>query len=819
MATIQFFPYDATYKMVSGKAHILLYGRTMEGQRIIVVDEDFEPYFYATAKPNADLGDVEQKLQNIRIEENGEVDRVVRVEKVEKNKTGKGVQAFKIVANLPRAVPKIRDIIKSWDALEETYEYDILFARRYLIDKKLLPMSLCEVQGEFISIKSRVQSFKASSIIQVSKEAIKPKILAIDIETYMPSNMAVDFDKNPILMAAIYGEGIKKVFVWRSFETALDYVEIVKDEAELLEKLRQAILDYGPDIISGYYSDGFDMPYIRARAEKYRIKLDIGPDFAEPKMRGKDDSEFQVAGMVHLDIFKFIRKVMRGSLDADGYSLDSVANHILGESKHKVDLDALSGIWDNNPSQLGAFCEYNLHDAYLAHKLTLKMMPTMVALVQITGLTPFEVCRMGFSQLVEWFLLKLAPEFNEIAPNKPREGEISRRYALSIEGGFVFEPKPGLYHDIAVFDYLSLYPTVIASHNIGPESLRCECCKGTAKRVPGEDDLWFCTKKTAFLPTVIQNIIETRVKMKIAAKKASGEEAILLDAQQGALKLLANSFYGYLGFSVARWYSLESAKATTAYGRYYVHQVIDKAQQKGFTVLYADTDSAFLSLKGKTKHDAREFVEEINDHLPGLMELEFDGFYPSGIFVSAKMTGYGAKKKYALLGENGKLKIRGFETVRRNWAEVAKDTQEKVLDIVLRENNPKKALEFVKQVIKELREKAIPLEKVIIKMQLVKELGDYMNRGPHVAAAELMKKRGISVASGTIISYVVTQGKDIIRNRVKLPDEVKGNEYDPEYYIENQVVPAVDRIFDVLGYSKDELLGSHKQQTLSGFFS
>ncbi len=308
------------------------------------------------------------------------------------------------------------------------------------------------------------------------------------------------------------------------------------------------------------------------------------------------------------------------------------------------------------------------------------------------------------------------------------------------------------------------------------------------------------------------------MRIKEIIKEENEEKHIFLEARQNSLKLLANSFYGYLGFFGARWYSIECARSVTAWGRFYIHKVIDKAQKEGFVVLYSDTDSVFLTLDGKTKTDAENFAKEINMELPGLMELEYEGFYPNGIFVSAKIGHFGAKKKYALISEKGILKIKGFETVRRNWSLIAKEVQENVLEIILRENDTVKALEYVKNVINELRTKKIPLEKVTIHTQLTKEILDYANKGPHVAAAQRLKNKGKHIAPGSIIKYVVTQGNDIIRNRVKLPEEIKETDYDSDYYIHNQVIPAVERIFNVLGYRKEDLLETKEQTKLEGFF-
>ena len=233
---------------------------------------------------------------------------------------------------------------------------------------------------------------------------------------------------------------------------------------------------------------------------------------------------------------------------------------------------------------------------------------------------------------------------------------------------------------------------------------------------------------------------------------------------------------------------------------------------------YGDTDSIFITLEEKTKEDALKFVKTINKELPGIMELEFEGFYPSGIFVSAKMGAFGAKKRYALLSEDNTLKIKGFESVRRNTSMIAKEVQEKVLDIILREHDNEKAMHYVKEIIDELRNKKIPLDKVIINTQLQKELSDYDARGPHVAVAQKLKNMGINVGPGSAISFIVTQGSDIIRNRAKLPEEVTEKDYDPDYYIHHQVVPAVERIFNVLGYTKEDLTESKDQTKLGGFY-
>src|SRR3989344_6031801 len=728
---MEFFPLDATYRVQDGKAVISMYGRAGDGRQVCVLDGSFEPYFYAIPKDGINIG---EKLEKIRVEQDNDAYFVTRAEAVLKKFLGKEIFALRVYVNLPAGVPIVRGVIKDWDSVSSTHEFDIPFARRYLIDKNIIPLTLHQAVGEFISQKSRVQVFRADSIGQAGSDTLhNPKVLAFDIETYSPFDLAIDAEKNPIIMLSFYGENFKKAFVWKRFKTDIDYIEFVDSESELIEKFKEVIESYKPDILTGYFSDGFDLPYIKTRADKYKIKLDIGLDYSELKVKSGKETIVAINGITHLDIFKFIKKVMGATLETYSYDLNAVASELLDAGKHNISLADLPNIWDNNHEELEKYCEYNLNDSLLTYNLAVKMLPTITEMVKIVGIPIYDVNRMGFSQLVEWYILKQAQQFNEIALNKPGYDEVQKRRLNTYEGAFVYEPKPGLYKDIVVFDFRSLYPTILSSHNIGPDMINCNCCKGSAKTTPDENRFWFCEKRRGFIPTLIEDLITRRMRIKeiIKEEKSIGvpERFAFLDARQNSLKLLANSFYGYLGFFGARWYSIECARSITACGRFYIRKVIDSAQKENFVVLYSDTDSIFLALGGKTKNDALNFVGKINSELPGLMELDYEGLYPAGIFVSAKMGPFGAKKKYAMISESGTLKIRGFETVRRNWSLIAKDVQENVLNIILRENDTKKALEYVKEVIIDLKGKRIPMEKVILHPERQKNSLDYAATG------------------------------------------------------------------------------------------
>ncbi len=811
MVKVRFYLLDITYREGGGKPVIWMFGRTSDGKQICVTDDTFRPYFYVLPKK-----DIKEKLMKVYAEKKGAKYVVTGIEEVKKKILGKEESILKVYVSFPKGVPLIRDAVKDWADVKACYEYDIKYSRRYMIDRGLTPFMLVEAEGEQSSEKAKVAVIKAETVRQHSDETLKdPKVLSLDIETYNPKGKEVNPEEDPIIMIGLYSKGFKKVITWKKFETSEDYIEFVKSEADMLEKFREHVENFAPDIITGYYTDGFDLPYIKQRARKYRIGMDLGLDYSEISVSGKVQVQASITGIVHLDVFKLVLKTFGRGGELEALDLSTVAQHLIGEKKLDVDVGSLAEVWDHHPSKIEEFCRYNLNDAKITYDLCMKLLPNVIELVKIVGIPAFDITRLGYSQLVEWFIIRQAHNFNEIALERPHYHEVKRRQMQTFSGAFVYEPKPGIYKNIAIFDFRSLYPTIIASHNISPETLCCECCVEKEVAPTEKEKFWFCTKKKGFIPTIIEDLITRRMRIKEMMAKEKKDP--MLAAREQSLKLLANSFYGYLGFFNARWYSLESAKSVTAWGRYHIKQVIESAEKEGFKVIYGDTDSVFLALGSKKTDDAKKFAERINMNLPGVMELEFDGYYPSGIFVATKGTEAGAKKKYALIDEEGSIEIKGFETVRRNWSIIAKEVQRDVIGIVLKENDPAKAVAYVRNVIAELRAHKVPLKKVIIKTQLQKEIGDYASVGPHVAAAKLMHEKGIPVGPGSIIEFVVAKGEGRIREKVKLPGEASEADYDPDYYIKNQIIPSVERIFDAMGFDAGELESTASQKKLGDF--
>ena len=246
--------------------------------------------------------------------------------------------------------------------------------------------------------------------------------------------------------------------------------------------------------------------------------------------------------------------------------------------------------------------------------------------------------------------------------------------------------------------------------------------------------------------------------------------------------------------------------------------MIDKTNKEGYKVIYGDTDGYYFLLQEKTKAETLEFLKKLNKELPGSMELELEDFYKRGIWTRKKSGEAGAKKKYALLDEKGKMKIRGFETVRRDWCQLARQVQNNILDMILKSGDEKKALEYIKKVIEDLKERRIEKKQIIIRTQLKKILAEYKAVTPHVIAAQKIKEQGKPIDIGMLIEYFIAETREkkkLVRDKVKLPDE-KG-EYNIDYYLNNQIIPAVENIFEVFNVNIKEIADGKKQKKLGDF--
>ncbi|VVB98929.1 DNA polymerase [uncultured archaeon] len=798
---------DCDYRVAEdGFASIHVFISTESGIKLFE-DRNFRPYFYIVSKSPR------KTISAMKDFTFGNGAKCFSAEEAEKSNC-EGV--VKVEFRNPQELVACREKITDVEGVVEKREFDIPFANRYLIDRGLKPMHGVEVEYEEPEKQKNGPGLGPPRVKSIRARDVKHelRVVALDIETLSPGRFS-DPKKDPILMIVLAQEKSSAVYTYKP--TNKKNTVVLKSEEEMIEKALLDLREYSPDVIVTYNGDSFDLPYIKTRCEKLGIKCDLGFGGITATNRGIFHSA-TLRGTQHLDAFGLVKFMTRiGSISLLKMDLESVSEKLFNKPKEKVGHEDINKSWGTG--EIDRVIDYNREDGEVTLRLAQEFLPLQLQLCSMLRYTLADTSRASSSEMVEQLLIVNSFERNALIPNKPSEAEVHQRSLQTYEGGFVKEPIPGLHENIAVLDFRSLHPTIMISHNVSLETLKCghASCRNGKNVSPDKD--WFCEMKIGFLAGILEEILKERIELKKKAKslEKDSSEYKMANAKQHALKILLNSHYGYLGYPRARWYSRESARAVTAWSRQYIQEVSGKAEEAGFNVIYNDTDSSFLVLpKGKTEEDVKMFLEKTNSELPDAMELEFDGLYRRGIFVTKRESGTAAKKKYALIDFKGNLKIVGFEYVRRDWAPIAKETQKQVIEAVLKEGKPEKAIQITKDVIKRLKSGAVPKKELVIMKQLKARPSKYESIGPHVAAAQKAMDRGKEVEVGSLIGFVVTRKGKSVSDRAELEEYVKEGDYDTDYYLEHQILPAVLNIMQELGYSKEDLVHGGKQSTLFG---
>ena len=781
----RFYMLDIDYVPEDKSTIVRMYGKIGK-KNAIVSFSGIMPYIYAIP---IDVKKAKKELSDIVIEKGEHTIRALKIKKVKKIVAGKKRDVLKVFFANPQHVVGFREAAKGLDSIEGIREYDIPFTRRFMTDNRISPFRELRIKGE---------KREENGVLLVDAESIEPaggeqdlsdlKVLSFDIEVYNPDTIPKP-ERDPMIMASFAeASGWKRVISWKAPEKKPGYLMLVKNEKELIQGIVDTIRERDPDIIVTYNGDQFDFDYLKNRARINKVSLPLGRENELRFLRRGRFNAAKLKGRAHVDMYHMVFNIIRRSVSLPRYTLENLAEKFIGWPKKPLGV----GVWEAWDSDVAKLMEYSAEDAVATAKLAMEFLPLQIEFAKLTRNSIFDCSRMTSGQLVEVLLLNKATDTGHIAPNKPKYGEKQNRLDRgAIKGAYVKEPEKGLHEHLAVFDFRSLYPTIIVSFNIDPNLMDCDCCKGDGAH-------HFCRKHKGFIPEILKEIIEKRTAIKKKLKKSFDKQ---LDAQQYALKLLANSFYGFFGYMGARWYSRECAEEITRLGREYIQKTIREAEDFGFEVIYSDTDSLFV--KGnELEKNAIRFLKVINSKLPGIMNLELEGLYRRGVFVT--------KKRYALIDDEGKITTKGLEVVRRDWAKIAKDTQQKVLKSVLK-GKPDDAADIVKQVILRLKSGKVGKDELVIYTQIIKPISEYKQDAPHVVVAKKMLKKGEQVETGSLIGFIVCKGIGRISQRAKSYGSVLDGEYDPVYYIKNQVLPPVTRILEALGYDTDSFIGNQKK--------
>lgn len=808
--TITGYLLDVDYLLSDNRALIRM---TIRGKdkAYEIFDAEFQPYFYLVPKE----GVTEGFISGISFNEFGEIISPVKITKNKTSIFGKDVEAFKVYTQKPSHVPRLSSRLREYGM---TYEYDIPFAKRYFIDNSIEPFEFYDFKVSDIDGKLVLKEFsKKGGMPQVDSSMVN--VLCFDIETYNPGGQWSKPSVDPVIMVSYsYVSNGKKgtgVITYKKIDK--DFVEYVEDEKAMFRRFMDILNEFDIDVVTGYNSANFDVKYMIDRAKALKIPFDMNRFDGETRIESHGIyNRVKIAGRIHVDMYvvaRFIAVVgaAESILKLNSYTLKNVYKAIAKEEKPMVDRTDIYNMWDGSQEELETLADYNLHDSLSLHVVYDSFIQIMIELSRISGNSLSDICVSTTGQIVEFLLMRYAHMFGELIPNKPDPAEIRKRLSEPIEGAYVKTPDPGIYENLAIFDFRSLYPSIIVAHNIDPSSL-CTDCDDYHESPLGNK---FSKTKKAITPTILRILMDARVEVKKAYKKDKSN--ITLGSKSQALKITSNSFYGYLGYARSRWYSRECASSVTAYGRHYIQDTITSAENDGFRVIYGDTDSIVLILGDKTQEQATEFVRKFNEKLPESMNLEFEDFYKRGIFVGKKVekSTTGAKKKYALITYGGYIKIRGFELVRRDWSRIARDTQRKVLEAILNEGKEESAVGIVKNTIERLKKGEVPMDELEIRSQLRKSLDSYDTKSPEVMAVRKAVRSGRKMQSEmehAVVSYVITKHGDSISDKAELREFAE--DYDADYYINHQVVPATMRILKEMNFTEEELKGMGKQKKL-----
>ncbi|MBR9706195.1 hypothetical protein GOV14_04115 [Candidatus Pacearchaeota archaeon] len=822
MVDLNFIPIDYDYFDFNGTPFAKIIGRSDTGKRICLIDT-IVPYFWAILKPGVKdkkIKAIQKRIQDIQIHSEKRITKVLKTELHEKKFLEKPVKAIKIFITNLKDIHDVRAEI-DYPEIDKTREYDLNFITKYIIERKVKPLFWYKVNATMLDNQEFggiAQSLNVDMVLKVETidtlekyPKFVPKVLAFDIE-------ASDLDpgKGETWMISLYGKNYEKVFTFKGKSKKHKYVQNYEDEEEMLEAFIKAVDDYDPDILTGYFSDGFDLPFLRERAKRNKIKLALGIDGSQPTFSRGAQRTGKIKGRVHIDLLRFIRNAYSQYLQTETLSLNEVSNELLGEKK--VNFDAFAATkaktidWEK-------FYEYNLQDSILTYKLFMKAWPDISEITKIIQEPLFNSSRTTMASAFENLVIHSADKFNEIIEKRPHEREIAeRRSQPRYVGAFVFQPVPGLYENIAFFDFSSMYGSVIVSYNLSRGTHQDRKHKSSFIGEYKEKPTYF-SKEKGMIPQLMEIIIDKR---RLAKAEYNKDPNPISKARSNAFKLIANAAYGYQGFFGARYYCIEAASSTAYFARENIKKAIDTFEKNGFKVVYSDTDSIATVLGKKSEKDALNLLDKINKKLPGIMALDYEGLFTRGIWVTKRTGDFGAKKKYALIDKKGKIKIRGFETVRRDWCRLARDTQNKILNLILTTGDDKQALEYLKTIIKKLKDRKIPIKDLIIKTQLKKPISEYKSQGPHVTIAKRMKEKGLPTDIGMLIEYYIAEPENfknkkraLVRDKARLPDEP--GKYDLDYYLNNQIIPSIENIMAVFKINTKELADGKKQKNLFDF--
>lgn len=774
---------DFSYEVKNGTPSVYIWGINSKNERCIVIDQSFRPYFYVVPEERSGAEEVRKSLLRRSLPRSP----ILAADPVRMKFYGKPLEVIKVVTQIPDAIREYREL--KVEGVKEVLEADIRFTMRYAIDREIYPFTWYEMNIEETERKAEPQVdriYNLKSIIgRAELKRPELKVMAFDIEVYNKMGFP-DPKRDPVIVIGTWEENGGKEFVMEG-----------EDDKPVIEAFVNYVRSRDPDVIVGYNSNDFDIPYLLERGEVLGVELNLGRT-ANGRPNKGTYGHFSIPGRLNVDLFGFASNIAEVKIK----SLDNVADYLgVMPRSNRVNLEwnEISKYWELKEKR-DLVIKYNRDDVLSTYLLSQVFLPFGIQLSAITGMPLDQLCMASVGHRVEWLMIREAKKYGELIPNR-----VEREYS-PYKGGLVISPRPGIHEMVYVLDFTSMYPSIMIKFNIGPDTLaprECEDC-WEAPEVGHK----FVKEPPGFYKLVLQRLLDERRKIRESLSSITDQQELrILDERQRAIKVMSNAFYGYMGWIGARWYSREGAEAVTAWGRQIITDSIRLAKEMGFEIIYGDTDSIFL--KGR-KDRLQELIEGI-ERRNGI-EIKIDKIYKRIFFTENK-------KRYAGLTIDGKIEVVGFEAVRGDWCELAKETQSKVIETLLTTGDVSKAVEVVRSVIAELKSNKIQIHKLVIWKSLEKDLEEYEVTAPHMIAAKKAIKMGYSIGKGKKIGYVVLRGSGKLAERVEPYFTADQRRIDIEYYVTRQVIPASMRVLEGFGVKEQDLTTSSRKSDITKFFS
>ncbi len=691
----------------------------------------------------------------------------------------------------------LRDAARKASDLDlRTYEADLSPSRQYAIHRSL--KGAVEISGTWRR-GEHVDRIYDDPDLSPTHWTPSLRVLALDIETTREADLVLAVS----LVSFGAGPAVEELFLVGS-SAASDPAHVIccDREAVLLSALAERIAILDPDILTGWNLIDFDLLVLQRRFRAHRIPFNLGRtrDSAWHRDgRSFGDSRMVVPGRQVIDAMRVVRAMPQ---TFDDYRLDTVARELLDRGKTlqaENDEEIPEAILRAYEEDRSAFCEYCLEDARLVRDILLSngLLDLTLQRSLLTGL-PLD----GAWGNIAAFDFLYTSELHRRGMTAPTLG-VDQTSRAGAPGGMVIAPRAGLYRHVFVFDFKSLYPSIIRTFNIDP--LAHLSAREADDVITAPNGAAF-NRETAILPTLLDTFFASRER---AREAGDGLAAF-------TYKILMNSFYGVLGTNSCRFASPSLAGAITEFGHQILRWTKELIEAEGARVLYGDTDSVFVDASLAPEVDeltararGTELCDQVNSTLTsqiekrfGLaskLELEFEKYYTR--FFLPTMRGSrdrGRAKGYAgLKTSHGSetLEIVGMEAVRRDWTNMSHDLQRTLLDLVFHDSEVGEIQTTLKDWVERVRSGDMDAD-LVYRKGLRKSVESYTRTSPpHVKAARLLPNpRGV-------IRYVITQKGPQPVGHVDSP-------LDYEHYVEKQIRPIAESIAQVCGIDVNRAIES-----------